>query len=118
MEESCNKQFSFSCNCHICTNGAREAQKKEEFKGIHLAQKDQAQFNNFTRELSSDGKMKKPEIQVSTQKQHKYFLQKIHKKAEFVFEERNFNWLMENLLSKNDQILGCEINIPETVLFE
>jgi hypothetical protein len=49
-------------------------------------------------------------------------LKKLNKKTkpkdDLVFVEKSFNWLMENLLSHNVKILGCEINIPEMVLLE
>ena len=31
--------------------------------------------------------------------------------------ERSYNWLMVHLLSHNDKIHGCEVNIPEQVVF-
>jgi len=43
---------------------------------------------------------------------------KIAPKDDLVFVEQSFNWLMEKLVSPSEQILGCEVNIPETVLFE
>lgn len=43
---------------------------------------------------------------------------KITPKDDTVFVERSFNWLMEKLVSPSEQIQGCEINIPDTVLFE
>lgn len=43
---------------------------------------------------------------------------KIAPRDDLVFVERSFNWLMEKLLSPSEQLLGCEVNIPDMVLFE
>lgn len=39
------------------------------------------------------------------------------KKETHVYVERSYNWLMVHLLSHNEKIQGCEVNIPEQVLF-
>lgn len=39
------------------------------------------------------------------------------KKETYVYVERSYNWLMVHLLSHNDKIHGCEVNIPEQVVF-
>jgi len=44
--------------------------------------------------------------------------QREKKKVCYEFEKRTFNWLMEKLQSDNERILGCEINIPDTVILD
>lgn len=39
------------------------------------------------------------------------------KKEDWVFTRRNYNWLMMNLMSNSDLIKGCEVQIPEQVLY-
>jgi hypothetical protein len=45
-------------------------------------------------------------------------MRKMGDTEEFVFEQQSSNWLLEHLLSRNEQFTGCEVNIPETVTFE
>lgn len=39
-------------------------------------------------------------------------------KEDWVFTRRSFNWLMTNLMSNSDLIKGCEVQIPEQVLYQ
>lgn len=39
-------------------------------------------------------------------------------KGQYIYEKKSFSWLIENLLSNNDRVLGCEVNVPETVIME
>ena len=36
----------------------------------------------------------------------------------FIFEDKDHSWLLDNLTSNRPGYHGCEINIPETVIFE
>ena len=38
-------------------------------------------------------------------------------KAAYVFKRKSFNWLMTHMLSHSDLIQGCEVQIPEQVLY-
>ena len=44
---------------------------------------------------------------------------KNRRKHKVILEQRSFHWLIENLLSpNNEKVLGCEIWMPDTALFE
>ena len=121
-----SKQYAFNCSCRICTGHVRRLQTKEDIFGLkRKLWKDEKNFNAFVSDLTPDGRVKTAERKVSLRQdqQQSELLKKLNKvktkpKDELVFVERSFNWLMENLLSHNEQILGCEINIPEMVLLE
>lgn len=53
------------------------------------------------------------DVKMQKSKQLDYF----KKKENFVFVERSYNWLMIHLLSHHESIQGCEVSIPEQVLF-
>lgn len=40
------------------------------------------------------------------------------KEREFLYTEKNFNWLMKHLMPPNSRLSGCELNIPDIALFE
>lgn len=42
----------------------------------------------------------------------------IKPKERLVFVKRDNAWLMNNLLSPFDHVLGCELNIPDQILLE
>ena len=44
--------------------------------------------------------------------------QRANKKVSYLFEKKSFNWLLEKMQSDNERILGCEVNIPETVTLD
>lgn len=39
-------------------------------------------------------------------------------KGKFHFEKVDFQWLLQNLLTDNDRVLGCEVTIPDTCIIE
>jgi hypothetical protein len=40
------------------------------------------------------------------------------KQNKVILEPRNFHWLLEHMLPVSDRVLGCEIWIPDTAIFE
>ena len=128
MFPHCLKQYDFGCkleSCKICSGHAKNLQKKEAFVGLKNVQKEEEGFQDFVKyELNEEGIVKssirKTGIQEEAQLEllKKLNKSKIAPKDDLVFVEQSFNWLMEKLVSPSEQILGCEVNIPETVLFE
>ena len=37
---------------------------------------------------------------------------------EFLYSEKSFNWLLKHLMSPNNRLSGCELNIPDIAIFE
>ncbi len=108
QQHYCTKQFSMNCPCKICRHDAEKYKRKKGFRVIKSVLKEQNSFKDFVKNrLTDKGKLKEAEAEDPVASREGY-----------VFQQKDFNWLMDHLKPPVESIQGCEINIPETVLFE
>ena len=107
---------------------------KDDFRGLRTVQKDEKAFQEFLKkDLNEEGKVRKAVLAEQPQGESEVvdpdkidYLRDLKKgkgdiikpKEQFVFLTKPFNWLMEKLVSPSERISGCEVNIPDMVLFE
>lgn len=121
--------------CNVCNRHAKKMERKDDFRGQRVVKKDEKAFQDFLRmELNEEGKVKKvlqeadgaADETESVDDQRIDYLRDLKRekkdiikpKDEYVFLPRSFNWFMEKLISPSERISGCEVSIPDMVLFE
>lgn len=119
-------KHSTTCLCSVCQMLTREMrQTKNHFNAMR--EKEEIEFSKFIqKEINpKNGRLITEMLEdLKDEWRRKYKLPTDLKryqeslKGQFVFEKKEFTWLVEKMLSNNERIYGCEVNIPETVIME
>ena len=123
--------FAFNCSCFLCLKEGQKLNSKHQFDsgGIKRVLKDRNGFSNFVEnQLDPEtGKIRKEdeEVVLNSDGEPKIdYLRDLRNRdghgmqREFLYSEKSFNWLLKHLMSPNNRLSGCELNIPDIAIFE